>query len=57
VKTQHDLLVEYQRLSAVAALKRRAVDSAIKELVEAEREAERVGCALDLTKDTRGEEK
>ncbi len=42
-----DLVQEYQVRASVAAEARRILDRALKELIEAERAAERAGCAID----------
>lgn len=42
-----DLVGRYQVFASVAAEARRIFDRALKELIKAEIEAERVGCALD----------
>ncbi len=51
--TERELVIEYQRLSAVAKSKRKEVDRAIKELVEAEKRQEQIGCAIDVARKER----
>ena len=50
--TEEDLIREFQRLSAVASGKRKALDLALRDLIEAERAAERAGCAIDEARRT-----
>jgi hypothetical protein len=42
-----DPVQKYQALSSVAAEARKIFDRALRELIEAERAAERAGCAID----------
>jgi hypothetical protein len=49
------LVAEYQRLSAVAEAKRREFDRALRELLSAERDAERAGCQVDRLQESRHE--
>jgi len=49
-----DLVQKYQVLSSVAAEARKIFDRALRELIEAERAAERAGCMIDEAQRTNG---
>ncbi len=49
-KTEMDLVQSYQVLSSAAAEARKVFDRALRELIDAERAAERAGCAIDEAK-------
>ena len=48
-----DLVQSFQVLSSVATEARKIFDRALKELIEAERAAERAGCAIDEERRTK----